>query len=100
MSALTELSSAVQQRRSDMGISQTHLAKLSGLSRATVNELERGKIKDLSIRRTAQLLDVLGLSINISTPRPRSRKSEAKSPALDLGARTASVSYRESISAH
>ena len=100
MSALTELSSAVQQRRSDMGLSQTRLAKLSGLSRATVNELEKGKINDLSIRRTAQLLGVLGLSLNISAPRPKSRKSEGKSPALDLAARLASVSYRESISAH
>lgn len=100
MSALTELSSAVQQRRSDMGISQTYLAKLSGLSRATVNELEKGKIKDLSIGRTAQLLGVLGLSLNISAPRPKSRKSEGKSPALDLAARMASVSFRENISAH
>lgn len=100
MSALTELSSAVQQRRSDMGISQTHLAKLSGLSRATVNELENGKINDLSIRRTAQLLGVLGLSLSISAPRPKSRKNEGQSPALDLAARMASVSYRESISAH
>jgi len=65
-----------------------------------VNELEKGKIKDLSIGRTAQLLGVLGLSLNISAPRPKSRKSEGKSPALDLAVRTASVSYRVSISTH
>ena len=102
MSPLFELSTAVRTRRSDMGLTQLTLAMLSGLSRATVNQLEKGTIKDLSLTRAARLLDVLGLSMAIAPPRPRpaSRdRDKEKSTALDLAARTASVSYQASISA-
>lgn len=106
MSPIFELSTAVRTRRSDMGLTQLTLAMLSGLSRATVNQLEKGTIKDLSLTRAARLLDVLGLTMAIAAPRPRpaSRdrdrdRDKAKSTALDLAARTASVSYQASISA-
>lgn len=101
MSPLTELSSAVRIRRSDIGLTQTALATLSGLSRATVNQVEKGTIKDLSLTRTARLLEALGLSMAIATPRPRAAsnaREKAKSEALDIAARTASVSYRTPIS--
>ena len=102
MSPIFELSTAVRTRRSDMGLTQLTLAMLSGLSRATVNQLEKGTIKDLSLTRAARLLDVLGLTMAIAAPRPRpaSRdRDKEKSTALDLAARTASVSYQASISA-
>ena len=100
MSPIFELSTAVRTRRSDMGLTQLTLAMLSGLSRATVNQLEKGTIKDLSLTRAARLLDVLGLSMAIARPRPASRdRDKEKSTALDLAARTASVSYQASISA-
>lgn len=100
MSAIFELGTAVHVRRSDMGLTQATLAKLSGLSRATVNQVEKGTIKDLSITRAAKLLDALGLSVVISAPRPKSRTTEAKkSLALDIAARTASVSFKEPITA-
>lgn len=101
MSAILELSSAVRTRRSDMGLTQTMLAKLSGLSRATVNQVENGTVKDLSLTRAATLLGVLGLSMTVATARPGRRltTSNAKSAALDLAARTASVSYRVALSA-
>ena len=104
MSPIFELSIAVRTRRSDMGLTQLTLAMLSGLSRATVNQVEKGTIKDLSLTRAARLLDVLGLSMAIAPPRPRpaSRdrdRDKEKSGALDLAARTASVSYLVSISA-
>jgi transcriptional regulator with XRE-family HTH domain len=102
MSPLSELSSAVRTRRSDIGLTQMALATLSGLSRATVNQVEKGTIKDLSLTRAARLLEALGLSMAIATPRPRpagSGREKAKSEALDIAARTASVSYRTPISA-
>lgn len=74
-----------------MGLTQTTLAKLSGLSRATVNQLENGVIKDLSLTRAAKLLGALGLSVTVAAPRPKKLpNSNAKSSALDLAARTAS----------
>ncbi len=100
MSAIQELSSSVSTRRSDMGLTQTTLAKLSGLSRATVNQVENGTINDLSLTRVSKLLGVLGLFITIATPRPQHLKNRvAKSSALDLAARTAGVSYRLAMSA-
>ena len=100
MSAILELSAAVRTRRSDMGLTQTALAKLSGLSRATVNQVENGAIHDLSLTRAAKLLDNLGLSLTVTAPRPKSHPhTRAQSSALNIAARTASVSYRVSVSA-
>lgn len=99
-SPILELSAAVRTRRADMGLTQKALATLSGLSRATVNQLEKGTIKDLSLTRAARMLDVLGLSVAIATPRPRPASNEQKgADALHLAARTASVSYKTSITA-
>lgn len=95
-----QLGSSVRTRRSDMGLTQTTLAKLSGLSRATVNQVENGTINDLSLTRASRLLAVLGLSMTVTTPRPRHLKNrDAKSSAVDLAARTAGVSYRMAMSA-
>ena len=100
MSAIQELGSSVRTRRSDMGLTQTALAKLSGLSRATVNQVENGTINDLSLTRASKLLEVLGLFITVAAPRPGQFISrDSTSSALDLAARTASVSYRMSIHA-
>lgn len=101
-SPIFELSTAVRTRRSDMGLTQIALATLSGLSRATVNQVEKGTIKDLSLTRAARLLEVIGLSVAIATPRPRpaSREQEKeKGQALDIAARTASVSFKTPVSA-
>ena len=100
MSAIQELGSTVRTRRSDMGLTQTKLAKLSGLSRATVNQVENGTINDLSLTRASKLLGVLGLSMTVATPRPmRFKNKDSKSSALDLATRTAGVSYRVAMSA-
>jgi transcriptional regulator with XRE-family HTH domain len=81
-----------------MGLTQTALARLSGLSRATVNQVETGTIRDLSLVRTARLLGTLGLSVNVSPPYPKPPSiTRPKSAALEIAARTASVSYRTSI---
>ena len=100
MSAIQELGSSVRTRRSDMGLTQTTVAKLSGLSRATVNQVENGTINDLSLTRASKLLGVLGLFITVAAPRPRhSKTKDSKSSARDLAARTAGVSYRLAMSA-
>lgn len=100
MSTILALSTAVRARRCDIGLTQMALAALSGLSRATVNQVEMGTIKDLSLTRAARLLEVLGLSMTIASPRPDIRPAKKeKSRALDIAARTASVSYRSSIGA-
>jgi transcriptional regulator with XRE-family HTH domain len=102
-SPIYELSAAVRTRRSDMGLTQMALAALSGLSRATVNQVEKGTIKDLSLTRATRLLEAIGLSMAVATPRPRPQNRESakqKSDALDIAARTASVSHKTPVSAH
>jgi transcriptional regulator with XRE-family HTH domain len=93
MSALNELGIAVRARRSDMGLTQAALAKLTGLSRATVNQLETGMIGDLSLKRAAKLLETLGLSMVID-PMPVKRQAASRRLPLEIAAGTASVSYR------
>jgi transcriptional regulator with XRE-family HTH domain len=94
MSTLAELSTVVRTRRADMGLTQAALARLSGLSRATVNQLEGSSLQDLSLVRVSRLLGVLGLSVTVA-PQP----AVGKTPALELAARSASVSYRQPLTA-
>ena len=95
-----ELGIAVRSRRRDMGLTQVALARLSGLSRATVNQIENGTAKELGLARASRLLSEIGLSLDIAAPRPLpGRADSSRSSALDLAARTASVSYRVPISA-
>ena len=100
MDAIVELSAVVRARRIDMGLTQTALAAASGLSRATINQLENGSIHDLSVSRAAKLLEVLGLSLSIEPPRHFKRRSiEQLGAALDIASRTASVSYKKQMQA-
>lgn len=90
-----ELSNAVKTRRSEIGLSQTTLARLAGLSRATVNQIENGSFKDLSLHRATRLLNTLGLSLTVSPAHPKRGDTGVWSTSsLDIAARSASVSYR------
>ena len=99
MYAAHEISQVVRTRRTDMGITQGALAKLSGLSRATVNQVENGTIKDLSITRAASLLDALGLSMSLSPARGGRDPGEPlkRMTFLERVAQSASVSYRRGM---
>jgi transcriptional regulator with XRE-family HTH domain len=87
---LVSIGQLVKQRRQVLGLSQARLASLSGLSRATVNQLETGTIVDLGAAKLIVLLDLLGLTLD-ATERP------LKDNALALASRTASVSYKEAL---
>ena len=98
MFALHELGAAVRTRRSDMGLSQAVVAELSGLSRSTVNSLENGSIKDLSLNRASKLLDVLGLSLTMAQARPRPKSAApVRSSPLAIAARGANVRYKSQV---
>lgn len=87
---LAEIGRMVRTRREEPGLSQARLARLSGLSRATINQLETGTIVDLVVTKLAQLLDLLGLSLRAEHEASRSRGLQAIS-------QTASVSYRRTL---
>ena len=60
---LYEIGQAVAKRRAELDLTQAQLAKLAGLSRLTVNQLESGKVKDLGINKLIPLLSVLGIEL-------------------------------------
>jgi transcriptional regulator with XRE-family HTH domain len=94
MPLLREIGTAVRQRRQDMGLSQQQLADLVELSRATVGELETGKLKDLSSRRIERLANELGFAVGlVGTRRPKDKG------ALAAAARIASVPYATELPA-
>jgi transcriptional regulator with XRE-family HTH domain len=88
---LRELGGLVRYRRESVGLSQERLARLSGLSRATINQLENGTLVDLGVSKLANLMDLLGLQLEANPCKPTSRH------ALRMASRTASVSYRTPI---
>lgn len=66
---LYEIGQAVAKRRAELDLTQAQLARLAGLSRLTVNQLETGKVKDLGINKLIPLLNVLGIEL-LAQPRP------------------------------
>jgi transcriptional regulator with XRE-family HTH domain len=85
---LREVGMHVHEKRKELGITQAQLAKLAGLSRTTVNQLESGALEDLGYSKLTQLLGMLGLSFD-------ARQRVKKTPALKIAAQTASTSYRK-----
>ncbi len=57
-----ELSNTLIERRMQLGITQNDLAEMSGVSLATVKDIERGK-GNPSIKTAEKLLAVLGMEI-------------------------------------
>lgn len=84
---LADIGLLVQARRLALGLSQAGLARLGGLSRATVNQLENGSLVDLGAAKLMALLSLLGMDLTAQTRAPRAQ-------ALALLSRTASVSYK------
>ena len=60
---LSNLGTIIRERREALGLTQSRLAQLSGLSRQTLVGLEAGALSDLGFNRVAQVLAVLGLDL-------------------------------------
>jgi virulence-associated protein VagC len=61
---LSNLDTIIRERREALGLTQSRLARLSGLSRQTLVGLEVGALSDLGFNRVAQVLAVLGLDLD------------------------------------
>lgn len=85
---LHEIGMLVRERRKALAITQAHLARLAGLSRTTVSQLESGALKDLGFSKLGRLVAILGLGLD-------AKAREKHSPALKIAAQTASTSYRK-----
>lgn len=87
---ITEIGVIVRSRREQLGLSQERLAHFCGLSRVTINQLERGTIKDLGIAKLIVLTSLLGISFS-ATAKPK------KSNGLFMASVTSGVSHRDKI---
>lgn len=85
-----EIGRTVSMRRATLGLTQTRLALLAGLSRTTISQLEAGTIVELGPEALTQLLDLLGLSDHAEHPGSPSR-------GLQLVSQSSSVSYRRTL---
>ncbi|MFC7518455.1 helix-turn-helix transcriptional regulator [Herbaspirillum sp. GCM10030257] len=67
---LAEIGRRIGERRTALQLTQAQLARLAGLSRLTINQLEAGKLKDLGAAKLISLLHLLGLSLDLQDARP------------------------------
>lgn len=84
-----------------MGLTQEALARISGLSRSTINALERHLAANLSIGKAEELLESIGLGINVSNAALSTgkKKPPPSRSALERAAATASTSYGRLVKA-
>ena len=72
---ISEVGKSIRVRRLAVGLTQQRLAKLAGLSRQTVQQLEAGTIGDLSFGRLVSLLGILGLNFAPPSITAREKKN-------------------------
>lgn len=89
---LTGLAKIIRDARCVQGMTQGQLAQLAELSRATIVDLEAGRVNELGIAKLERLLGILGLSLSVSSEQMLGPSKQ--SDPLKLAARTASTSYK------
>jgi transcriptional regulator with XRE-family HTH domain len=94
MPLLQELGAAVRRRRQEIGLSQGALARMSGLSRTTIVNLEKGSLKNLASTRIEALANGLGFAVGLLGP-----DASRNGGAVAAAARVASVPYRKPLPA-
>jgi transcriptional regulator with XRE-family HTH domain len=87
---LPEIGQRIKEQRRALGLTQEQLAKLSELSRTTINQMENGTLVDLGYAKLSNLLSVLGLDL-------QARPATGLNHALEVAARTASTSYKNML---
>jgi transcriptional regulator with XRE-family HTH domain len=75
---LSEIGSRIRSERRRKGLTQARLAEEAGLSRATLNSLEKGAVRELGFRKIDAILGILGLELAPT----RARKGARPSPIL------------------
>ena len=68
---LDPIGEAIARRRKERRLRQADLAEKTGVSRATINALENGRLRELGIRKVARILSVLGLALVVEEARTR-----------------------------
>jgi len=82
MRNITEVGGLIQQRRTDLGLTQAQVAARSGVSRDWIISIEKGRRLTVDFERLMRTLDVLGLAVEISVT--EGRQSDADRAVLDM----------------
>jgi transcriptional regulator with XRE-family HTH domain len=72
---LFSIGQEIRRARKGCKLSQTDLAKVFGMSRTTIGQIEKGVVQDIGVRKIIRILEYLGLELSI---RPAGRP-----PTLD-----------------
>lgn len=88
---IAEIGQKVAQQRVALGISQERLAKLSDLSRSTIHHLEHGTLHEIGAAKLFKLLSLLDIRL-------KTENEVTQSHVLEMASRSASVSYKTTIS--
>jgi len=75
---LREIGNRIRSERRRKGLTQARLAEEAGLSRATLNALETGTVRELGFHKLDAILGILGLELAPT----RARKGTGPSPFL------------------
>jgi transcriptional regulator with XRE-family HTH domain len=75
---LSEIGNRIRSERRKKGLTQARLAEAAGLSRATLNGLEKGTVRELGFHKIGAILGILGLELAPT----RARKGTGPSPIL------------------
>ncbi|MCB5190663.1 helix-turn-helix domain-containing protein [Methylobacillus arboreus] len=80
---MLEIGSKIRRRRIKSGLSQAELAARSGVSRATINALEKGTIKEIGFNRLSAIIRTTD-ALQPKAKEPSLKVSESKSEKLAL----------------
>ena len=72
---LFDIGRQIRSERKRRKLSQADLAKLLGMSRATISQIENGTVQDVGVRKLIRILEVLGLELRV--------RSAGAPPTLD-----------------
>lgn len=70
MSTLQQLGSKVAERRRRLGLKQTDVAQLSGVTAESLSRFERGRLPEFGSRKLIAILATLGMEISLVEVEP------------------------------
>jgi transcriptional regulator with XRE-family HTH domain len=76
MLLLASIAEQIVQTRKNLGLSQTELARKAGISRATLDALENGRLGEIGFAKITRILSALGLELKL-------QEASARRPTLD-----------------
>ncbi|MEA3465344.1 MAG: helix-turn-helix domain-containing protein [Thermodesulfobacteriota bacterium] len=67
---LFELGKQIRQERKHLNLSQADFAKLFGMSRTTIGQIENGTVPEVGIRKIIRILEYFGLELIVRKSGP------------------------------